>query len=102
MVFAGLYYSVNKLGAHHGHVSEEGEGESSGGVPPEMIYVATDEGVESFCGMDINTFIEGVFMTVTQGCIYWVVIFFFGIGSCAVLFYAYTCSVVLQSCDIAI
>ena len=35
------------------------------GVPPEIIYVATDEGVESFCGMDINTFIEGECMAVT-------------------------------------
>lgn len=67
MVFAGLYYSVNKLGAHYGQVSEEGEGESSG-VPPEMLYVATDEGVESFCGMDINTFIEGECLTATYGC----------------------------------
>jgi hypothetical protein len=66
VVFAGLYYSVNKLGAHDGHSSEEGEGESSGGIPPELNYVAMDEGVESFCGMDINTFIEGQCMNILK------------------------------------
>jgi hypothetical protein len=89
VVFAGLYYSVNKLGAHYGHVSDEGEGESSGGVPPELIYIATDEGVESFCGMDINTFIEGQCMNILKDPFF---VFVCGIESCAVLLLAYTYS----------
>eukprot|EP00804_Cyclotella_cryptica_P007892 CCRYP_001444-RB/>CCRYP_001444-RB protein AED:0.05 eAED:0.05 QI:335/1/1/1/1/1/4/682/497 len=65
VVFAGLYYSVNKLGVHYHNVSAESDGGSSGGVPPGMSFVATDEEVESFCGMDINTFMEAMYFSLS-------------------------------------
>lgn len=66
VAFAGLYYSVNKLGVRYGHSSEGGEGAINAGGeggesenPPVMSLVGAEEGVDSFCGMDINNFMEG-------------------------------------------
>jgi hypothetical protein len=75
VVFAGLYYAVNKLGVHYGRtdepaIPEDGVINGGNGVPPsssyysslksgEGVYVTEGEGVDSFCGMDVNSFMEG-------------------------------------------
>ena len=61
VVFAGLYLTVNKVGVYYGDSTngenllslEAEEGSLSLGVG------ASDVGVSSFCGMDINNHMEG-------------------------------------------
>lgn len=75
-MFAGLYYSVNKLGVYYGHngVSPDEEGVINGGngVPPESGFVVEDsgEGVDSFCGMDVNNFMEGECSSFYDVCVF--------------------------------
>ena len=62
MLFAGLYYAVNKLGVYYGHndVPEDGVINGGNGVPPgDTVFAVEGEGVDSFCGMDVNSFMEG-------------------------------------------
>ena len=60
MAFAGLYYGVNKLGVYYGHSDNGGEVINGGnGVPPISTFAVEGEGVDSFCGMDVNSFMEG-------------------------------------------
>jgi hypothetical protein len=72
VIFAGFYYAVNKLGVYYGHndegpISTDGVIHGGNGVPPDSAYLESSggvysdegEGVESFCGMDVNTFMEG-------------------------------------------
>lgn len=70
-----MYYGVNKLGLYYGH-GVDGEGvinEGNGvpgtdvvpndGVPPNynLNFAVAGEEVDSFCGMDVNNFMEGEF-----------------------------------------
>ena len=63
-MFAGIYYAVNKLGVYYGHQTGGTEVINGGnGIPPsDTVNLAIeDEGVDSFCGMDVNSFMEGVY-----------------------------------------
>ncbi|KAL3797688.1 hypothetical protein ACHAWO_003698, partial [Cyclotella atomus] len=81
VVFAGLYYAVNKLGVHYGHtdesaIPEDGVINGGNGVPPsssyysslksdEGVYVTERGGVDSFCGMDVNSFMEALYFSLS-------------------------------------
>lgn len=69
---------MNKLGVHYGHndegpISTDGVIHGGNGVPPDSAYLESSggvysdegEGVESFCGMDVNTFMEALYFSLS-------------------------------------
>lgn len=66
VAFAGLYYGVNKLGVYYGHSDNGGEVINGGnGVPPISTFAVEGEGVDSFCGMDVNSFMEALYFSLS-------------------------------------
>lgn len=74
-----MYYGVNKLGLYYGH-GVDGEGvinEGNGvpgtdivpndGVPPSynINFAVEGEQVDSFCGMDVNNFMEALYFSLS-------------------------------------
>lgn len=62
---------MNKLGVYYGHnaVPEDGVINGGNGVPPNSVFAVEGEGIDSFCGMDINSFMEGMCYCLVLGCI---------------------------------